>query len=96
MSTALSGFEQGQDVYVEACALATQVSLHSTYKSWVSKQVSWRKSLTDDLKRFRFTAPSEPYRGFASTLKSYRTSDKNFAKSKFGNLSRKNLEDYAK
>jgi len=62
----------------------------------VSKQTSWRKSLTDDLKKFRFRAPTEPYKGFASILKGYRTSDKNFAKSKFGNLSRKNLEEYAK
>lgn len=96
MSLALTGFEEAQDVYVEACALAQQVNLHSTYKSWVSKQVSFNKSLESDLKGFRFRAPSEPYKGFASILKGYRTSDSGFARSKFGNLSSKNLEDYAK
>ncbi len=96
MSAALSGFEEAQDVYVEACALATQVSLHSRYKSWTSKQVSFNKSLESDLKSFRFRAPSEPYKGFASILKGYRTSDTKFARSKFGSLTRKNLVDYAK
>ncbi len=96
MSTALSAFEESQDVYVEACALSTQASLHSTYKSWVSKKESFDKSLEKSLKSFKFRAPAEPYRGFASILKGYKTSDKKFAKSKFGSLSRKNLFEYAK
>ncbi len=83
-------------MYVDACALATQAKLHSSYKSWVSKKVSFDKSLESDLKSFKFRAPTEPVRGFANILKGYKADDTKFAKSKFGNLSRKNLTDYAR
>ena len=92
-------FSDFESEYMEACALNTAKELHSSYKKWVDAEAKIKVDLQKDVDGFRFRAPSEPYSGFESKLKTYDPDPEggsDFARSKFGSLSGKDLNTYAK